>query len=81
MGYVILIGLLVVFVVLTVMSRRRTQALRDEADMRLYEDTDEFFSKKKLFNQGQKPGELDNSVEVIKYKAREKGEANDRENE
>lgn len=71
MGYVILIGLLAVFVVLTVMSRRRSQALRDEADMRLYEETDEFFSKKKLFNQGQQPGELDNSVEVIKYKARE----------
>lgn len=64
---VIVIGFLIWMVL---RSDRQKQELNEQANMRLYEETDEFFSKKKLFNEAQAPGDLDNSVEKIYYPKR-----------
>lgn len=65
------IVIIVVLSVLWLLARQRRQFIEEQAlneEEILKKDTDGYLSRKSSFNKMQKPGELDNSVEAIKYK-------------
>lgn len=64
---IILFGLL--FIVVNSRSQLQKRNQQEEEKL-LKQDLDGFMERKQAYNQMQKPGEVDNSVEVIRHKTR-----------
>lgn len=66
----LLIGIVLLAIFLVVSSSRNSlqRRSREEEDKLQAKDLDGFMERKQAYNQMQKPGEVDNSVEVISKK-------------